>query len=118
MLLFARIGTRNNISFIPSDLMAPIVEGIPQGLVMVDVNARSDVGLLGGNILMRLKVRGLTAAFTIGGMHDIPEIQELGIPVCCTAIAAPPSFAKLMLVDSKSVVTCGGVPVYPGDCPF
>ncbi len=100
----------------PANLMTPIVEEIPAGSVMVmDANGRNDVGLLGGNILMRLKVRGVTAAVTDGGMRDIPEIRELGVPVCCTAFAAPPSFTKLMLVDSQGVVTCGGVPVYPGD---
>lgn len=100
----------------PANLMTPIVEAIPAGSVMVmDANGRNDVGLLGGNILMRLKMRGVTAAITDGGMRDIPEIHELGMPVCCSAIAAPPSFTKLMLVDSQCVVSCGGVPIYPGD---
>ena len=100
----------------PANLMTPIVESIPAGAVMVmDANARNDVGILGGNILMRLKVRGVAAAVTDGGMRDIPEIRELGMPVCCTASAAPPSFTKLMLVDSECVVVCGGVTIFPGD---
>ncbi|MGI9424247.1 MAG: ribonuclease activity regulator RraA [Hyphomicrobiaceae bacterium] len=100
----------------PKNLMTPIVEEIPAGSVMVmDANARNDVGILGGNILMRLKVRGIAAAVTDGGMRDIPEIHDLGMPVCCTAIAPPPSFTKLMLVDSQCAVTCGGVPIFPGD---
>jgi regulator of RNase E activity RraA len=100
----------------PANLMTPIVEEIPGGSVMVmDANGRNDVGILGGNILMRLKVRGVAAAVTDGGMRDIPEIRGLGMPVCCTAYAAPPSFTKLMLIDSQCVVTCGGVPIFPGD---
>jgi regulator of RNase E activity RraA len=100
----------------PANLMTPTVEEIPSGSVMVmDANACNDVGILGGNILMRLKVRGITAAVTDGGMRDVPEIRGLGMPVCCTAYAAPPSFTKLMLVDSQCVVTCGGVPIFPGD---
>ena len=96
--------------------MTPIVEKIPAGTVMVlDANSRNDVGILGGNLLMRLKVRGVAAAVTDGGMRDIPEILELGMPVCCTAFAAPPSFTKLMLVDSQCVVTVGGVSIFPGD---
>ena len=96
--------------------MTPIVEEIPAGTVMVlDSNSRNDVGMLGGNLLMRLKVRGVAAAVTDGGMRDIPEIRQLGMPVCCTAFAAPPSFTKLMLVDSECVVTVGGVPIFPGD---
>lgn len=98
------------------NLMTPIVEDIPQGAVMLmDANGRNDVGILGGNILMRLSVRGVAAAVTDGGMRDIPEIRELAMPVCATAYAAPPSFAKLMLVDSQRPVACGGVTVFPGD---
>ncbi len=100
----------------PDNLMTRIVEEIPPGTVMLmDANERNDVGILGGNILMRLKVRGVTAAVTDGGMRDIPEIEGLGMPVCCTASAPPPSFTKLMLVDVHCPVTCGGVPIFPGD---
>lgn len=98
------------------NLMTPIVEDIPEGAVMLmDANGRNDVGILGGNILMRLKMRGVAAAVTDGGMRDIPEIRDLGMPVCATAYAAPPSFTKLMLVESQCAVACGGVTVFPGD---
>ena len=100
----------------PRNLMTPAVEDIPEGAVMVmDAGGRNDVGILGGNILMRLKVRGVEAAVTDGGMRDIPEIEEIGFPVCCTAAAAPPSFTKLMLVELQCPVTVGGVPIFPGD---
>ena len=99
-----------------ANLMTPAVEEIPAGSVMVlDANGRNDVGLLGGNILMRLKVRNIEAAVTDGGMRDIPEIHELDMPVCCTAYAPPPSFTKLMLVDTQCAISCGGVPIFPGD---
>jgi len=100
----------------PDNLMTPAVETMPAGSVMVmDANGRNDVGTLGGNILMRLKVRGIAAAVTDGGMRDIPEIEGLGMPVCCTAAAAPPSFTKLMLADIQCPIACGGVPIFPGD---
>lgn len=98
------------------NLMTPIVEDIPEGAVMLmDANGRNDVGILGGNILMRLKMRGVAAAVTDGGMRDIPDIRDLGMPVCATAYAAPPSFTKLMLVESQCAVACGGVTIIPGD---
>ena len=65
--------------------------------------------------MMRLKVRGVAGAVTDGGMRDIPEIEELGFPVCAGGAAPPPSFAKLMLVEIGGPVVCGGVPVFPGD---
>lgn len=100
----------------PQNMMTPAVEDIPEGAVMVlDAGGRTDVGMLGGNILMRLKVRGVAGAVTDGGMRDIPEIEELGFPVAAAAAAPPPSFARLMLVDVQCPVVCGGVTVFPGD---
>lgn len=96
--------------------MTPAVEKIRRGSVMVmDANGRNDVGILGGNILMRLKQRGIAAAVTDGGMRDIPEIVELGMSVACSAVAAPPSFTYLMIADTQRPISCGGVPVFPGD---
>jgi len=98
------------------NLMTPAIEDAPEGAVfLMDAGGNRDAGLLGGNIVMRLKVRGLAAAVTDGAMRDIPEIKALGWPVCCTAIAAPASMVRLMLVDTQRPVTVGGVPVFPGD---
>lgn len=100
----------------PQNLMTPAVEEVPAGAVMVlDAGGRTDVGILGGNLLMRLSVRGVAAAVTDGGMRDIPEILEMGMPVAAAGSAAPPSFSELMLVDTECPVACGGVPIFPGD---
>ncbi len=100
----------------PNNLMVPAVEEIPEGAVMVlDAGGNTDVGMLGGDLLMRLKVRGIAAAVTDGGMRDIPEIEEMGFPVCIGGVAPPPSFAGLMLVEVQGPVCCGGVPIFPGD---
>jgi len=98
------------------NLITPAVESMPPGCVAVlDANQRNDVGMLGGNLVTRMKARGIAGVVTDGGMRDIPEIAEIGLPVFVTAIAAPPSFTKLMAVDAERPVSCGGVPVYPGD---
>lgn len=100
----------------PANLMTPAIEDAPEGSVfLLEAGGKVDAGLLGGNIVMRLKVRGVAAAVTDGAMRDIPEIREIGWPVCCAAIAAPPSFARLMLVDRDCPVTVGGVTVFPSD---
>jgi len=98
------------------NLMTPAIEDAPKGSVfLMDAAGCTDAGLLGGNIVMRLKVRELAAAVTDGAMRDIPEIEDMGWPVCCSTIAAPPSMAELMLVDTQCPVSIGGVPVFPGD---
>ncbi len=76
----------------PENLMTRAVEEILAGSVMVmDSNGRHDVGIQGGNILMRLKMRKIVGVVAVGGMRDIPGIKELGLPVCCNGSALPPS---------------------------
>ncbi len=100
----------------PDNLMRPLVEETPAGSVLVlDSNGRNDVGILGGNLVMRMKMRELAAAVTDGGMRDLPEMAEIDFPVFATASAAPPSFAQLMLADVGAPLACGGVPVFQGD---
>ncbi len=98
------------------NVITPAVETMPKGCVAVlDANGRNDVGMLGGNLVTRMHVRGVAGVVTDGGMRDIPEIAEIGLPTFVTATAAPPSFTKLMAVDTGQAVSCGGVSVYPGD---
>lgn len=100
----------------PDSLMAKAVEEAPAGgVVVLDSNGRNDVGLLGGNLAMRLKARGIAGAVTDGGMRDLGEITDTGLPVFMTAMAAPPSMTQLMIADLQCPVSCGGVPVLPGD---
>ena len=98
------------------NLMRPLVEdSTPGSVVILDSDQRNDVGILGGNLVMRMKQRGLAAAVTDGGMRDLPELAEIDFPVFATASAAPPSFTKLMLADVGGPISCGGVPVFNGD---
>lgn len=100
----------------PDNKLTPAVEAIPAGAVLVlDANQRSDVGLLGGNIVARLKARGVAAVVTDGGMRDVKEIEEIGVPVFVREFAPPPSFTELMVADVQTPVSCAGVPVLPGD---
>lgn len=98
------------------NLMTPAIEDCPEGGVfLMDSGGNRDVGLLGGNIVMRLARRGVAAAVTDGAMRDIAEIRAAGMPVCCTNVASPASMAELMIVETGGPVTVGGVAVFPGD---
>lgn len=100
----------------PDNKMRPLIEAVPPGAVLVlDANQRGDVGMLGGNLVARLKARGVAAVVTDGGMRDIAEIQESALPMFVRAYAPPPSFTELMIADVQTPVSCGGVPVFPGD---
>lgn len=98
------------------NVITPAVENMPVGCVAVlDANQRNDVGMLGGNLVTRMHARGVAGVVTDGGMRDIPEIADLGLAVFVTATAAPPSFTKLMAVDTGYPVSCGGVTIFAGD---
>ncbi|MFK7943797.1 MAG: ribonuclease activity regulator RraA [Paracoccaceae bacterium] len=98
------------------NLMTPAIEDCPEGAVfLMESGGNRDVGLLGGNIVMRLARRGVAAAVTDGAMRDIAEIRDAGMPVCCTNVASPASMAGLMLVELGSPVSVGGVAIFPGD---
>lgn len=100
----------------PENKLTPAIEAIPAGAVLVlDANQRSDVGLLGGNIVARLKARGVAAVVTDGGMRDVKEIEEIGLSVFVREFAPPPSFTELMVADVQAPVSCAGVSVFPGD---
>ncbi len=100
----------------PESLMTQMIETAPPGSVLVlDANQRRDVGMLGGNIVTRLKARGIAGVVTDGGMRDLAEIGEIGLPLFSAGAAAPASFSQLMLVDAQQPVSCGGVAVFPGD---
>ena len=98
------------------NLMTPAIENCPKGSVfLMEAGGNRDVGLLGGNIVMRLARRGIAAAVTDGAMRDIEEIKGAGMPVCCTNTASPASMAQLMLIETGGPVSVGGVAVFPGD---
>ena len=98
------------------NLVRPAVETMPAGSVAVlDANQCNAVGMLGGNLATRMKVRGVAGVVTDGGMRDIDEINSIGLPMFVTAVAAPPSFTPLMAADTQTPVSCGGVAVFPGD---
>jgi regulator of RNase E activity RraA len=99
-----------------ANLMTPAIEACPEGAVfLMESGGNRDVGLLGGNIVMRLARRSVAAAVTDGAMRDIAEIRAAGMPVCCTNVASPASMAELMLIETGGPVVVGGVSVFPGD---
>lgn len=100
----------------PENQITPLVESVPAGAVLVlDANQRNDVGMLGGNLVTRMQTRGIAGVVTDGGMRDIPELSTMAFPLFVHGFAPPPSFTQLMVADTQCPVSCGGVPVFPGD---
>ena len=59
--------------------------------------------------------RGVVAAVSDGAMRDAAGVREVGLPVFCAGVAAPPSIGGLVFANWEQPIGCGGVAVLPGD---
>lgn len=93
------------------------IETVPAGHALV-MDCRGDraAACAGGILVTRLKVRGVAALVSDGGLRDTPEIAALGFPAHVGGSSPPTSLIRHHAVGDLDVpIGCGGVPVYPGD---
>lgn len=100
----------------PDNLQRRALEECPLGFALV-IDARGDASAACGGdaFAMRLKVRGCAGMVTDGGFRDVESIAALGFPAFLQRPAATPTWAAHHPVDLNVPISCGGVPVYPGD---
>lgn len=92
------------------------VEAMPEGCVVVaDTMGILDAGIFGDILCARMHHRRVAGLVTDGAVRDRAGIAEVGLPVWCSAVAAPPAVAQLAFVDWQETIGCGGVAVIPGD---
>jgi regulator of RNase E activity RraA len=92
------------------------IEEMPEGAVVVaDARGFNEAGIFGDILLERMKQRGVAALVTDGAMRDGAGVAEVGLPVWCQGLAAPPSIAGLTFAGWQEPVGCGAVAVFPGD---
>lgn len=123
------VGPAFTLRFIPAreDLATPeswanprstraAIEAMPEGVVAVaGTEGVREAGIFGDILCARMARRGVAALVTEGAVRDAAGVRATGLPVWCTAEAAPPSVAALTFVGWEEPVGCGGVAVYPGD---
>ncbi len=92
------------------------IETVPPDEVLVmDCRADASAASLGGILATRLEVRGCAGFVSDAGVRDSDYIAALDIPVYCAGRSAPTNLTRHHAIDINVPVTCGGVPVYPGD---
>lgn len=92
------------------------IEDMPQGAIaVVDAMGFSDAAIAGDILVARMKQRGVQALVSDGVMRDAAGVEEVGLPIWCAGVAAPPSIAGLTFVGWQETIACGGVAVIPGD---
>ncbi|MBW3625174.1 MAG: RraA family protein [Armatimonadetes bacterium] len=74
-----------------------------------------DVGLLGSNNTLAYKNKGAVAMVTDGGVRDTDEVILEKVPVWSRHISRTMVQGRLEFADMMKPITCGGVPVHPGD---
>ncbi|MGH6859343.1 MAG: ribonuclease activity regulator RraA [Phyllobacterium sp.] len=105
----------------PASWASPIstraaIEAMPEGVVaVVDAQGIQGAGVFGDILCARMQRRKVAAMVTDGAVRDVSGVRASGLPVFCSAVAAPPSVAGLTFVGWQEPVSCGGVAVFPGD---
>jgi regulator of RNase E activity RraA len=92
------------------------IEQAPEGSVLViDGRGRGDIAVVGDLLVERLKIRGVAAIVSDGGVRDCEEALAVGLALYASGPAAPASVAGHAAADIETAVACGGVAVFPGD---
>jgi regulator of RNase E activity RraA len=92
-------------------------------LETLPVSVVSDVltaAVMGGNVALSLKLRGCRGVLTDGGVRDLDEYEEIGMPVFCSFLTtlAPKGrwhYAELDVPIALPGQATASVPVRPGD---
>ncbi len=123
------VGKAFTLRFIPmrEDLATPeswakpistrhAIESMPEGVIaVVDAMGFAGAGIFGDILVARMKKRGVRALITDGVMRDAAGVAEVGLPVWCAGVAAPPAIAGLTFVGWQEPIACGGVAIFPDD---
>jgi len=92
------------------------IEQAPEGSVLViDGRGRGDIAVVGNLLVERLKIRGVAAVVSDGGVRDCEEALAVGLALYASGPAAPASVAGHAAADIETAIACGGVAVFPGD---
>jgi 4-hydroxy-4-methyl-2-oxoglutarate aldolase len=96
-------------------VIASLARVEPGAVLVVDAGGEQNAACLGADITLALKTRGAAGVVVDGGIRDVPDLLELDFPVF--ARSAWPGVREGD-GDGRAAgipITCGGVPVRPGD---
>ena len=85
-----------------------------QALVF-DSRGEQGTGVLGDIFAAQIKANGGVALVTDGCTRDIPEMEEVGLPIFARGVSGNAVGTRHLPVDHNVPIQCGGVLVMPGD---
>ena len=95
--------------------VAMIDNAQPGEVGVIVVENGLDVAGIGGLMATTAKERGLAGVIVDGGVRDIGEIRQLGLPVYSSSVIPSSSVGRWASVANNVPVQCAGVMVRPGD---
>ncbi|MFD2237453.1 RraA family protein [Aureimonas populi] len=87
----------------------------PGDVVVIDRLGDTRHACLGGGVALAAKVAGAIAVVLDGPCTDAEEIVEVGLPVFCTGVSGITTRLNDLGGSLNRPVSCGNVPVLPGD---
>lgn len=92
------------------------VETCPEGHVLVmDARKDSRAATAGSILVTRLAQRGVAGVVSDGGVRDAEGIGALDMPAYFACPSAPTNLTLHEAIDINVPISCGDVPVFPGD---
>jgi regulator of RNase E activity RraA len=93
-----------------------VLDEAPAGSVLVYVLEDGlEIAGLGNLMATTAKVRGLAGVVIDGGVRDVDEVEDIGLPVWSRSITPATSVGRMVSVSKQQPVTCAGISVHPGD---
>ncbi len=90
-------------------------EAEPGSVLVYVLEGGLEIAGLGNLMATTARVRGLAGVVLDGGVRDVDEVEEIGLPVWSRTISPATSLGRLISVSKQQPVVCAGVTVRPGD---
>jgi regulator of RNase E activity RraA len=87
----------------------------PGDVAVIEVGGRPAVSVLGGIAAQSAVHAGLAACVVDGGIRDLEQIQDLGLPVWSRFLTPTTGKWRVEAAAINQPVACGGVQVHAGD---
>ena len=88
-------------------------------VIVVDACSDTETSIWGGLMAGLCQQKGVVGAVVDGAIRDTDEIKALSFPICTRAIVPrsthSPYSGRMEPIEVNVPITCGGVPVNPGD---
>jgi regulator of RNase E activity RraA len=106
-------GLREEPSALMHDRLFAVAK--PGDIVAFDARGSDAISLLGGLAAAQAKKLGISACLIDGGVRDLNEIEDIGLPVWSRSLTPRTGRWRIQLLTLNFPIVCGGVQVHAGD---